>query len=212
LVATFSEFSKVNEDPELIELIETAKASLKELKGHLDYTDTFIKGIQVGQIQEFKARLQVERIIQKFGKFAENRGIIIENKIDPDVNSAPTLVTLYSGILLNLYTNALKAVLARRDPNTPRKIQFRAWNEAGWHIVQVIDNGVGIPPSLEDRIWDPLFSTTSSGVDPLGSGMGLGLSIIKRLITSIKGEITLVSPPEEFSTCFEVRFKRGRTK
>jgi signal transduction histidine kinase len=212
LIAKFSEFSKVYEDPELVELIETAKASLKELKGYLDYTDTFIKGIHVGQIQEFKARPQVERIIQKFGKFVENRGIIIENKIDPDVNSAPTLVTLYSGILLNLYTNALKAVLARRDPNTPRKIQFRAWNEAGWHIVQVIDNGIGIPPSLEDRIWDPLFSTTSSGVDPLGSGMGLGLSIIKRLITSIKGKIALISPPEGFSTCFEVRFKQGRTE
>jgi signal transduction histidine kinase len=212
LVKRFSDFADEHKTPELVELVDTAKESLNELLAHLDYTDTFIKGIQGGQIQEFKAKPQVDRIIQKFGNFAKNRGIIIENKINPDVISAPTLVALYSGVLLNLYTNALKAVLARGNPDAPRKIQFRAWNETGWHIVQVIDNGVGIPPSLEDRIWDPLFSTTSAGVDPLGSGMGLGLSIIKRLVTSIKGKIALAPPPKGFSTCFEVRYKRGRTK
>jgi signal transduction histidine kinase len=212
LVKRFSKFASESGDNELLELTKEANENLKELAGYLEYTDTFIKGIHIGEIQEFKASPQVDRIIQKFGNFAQKRGIIIENKIDTNINAAPTLVTLYSGVLLNLYTNALKAVLARKDPSVPRRIQFRAWNDTEWHVVQILDNGVGIPPSLVDRIWDPLFSTTSTGVDTLGSGMGLGLSIVKRLVNSIKGKITLVPPPKEFSTCFEVRLKRGRMK
>ncbi len=44
-----------------------------------------------------------------------------------------------------------------RDPN----IVIRAWNERGAHYVEVSDNGVGIPPELKKRIWDPLYTTTS---------------------------------------------------
>lgn len=207
LLNKLSDYSLNLNDKELKNLIEETEKTLSEFKGYLEYTDTFIKGIHEGKTQQFKVFPQVERIINKFGNFAINRGIEVRNEINPGLISAPTMVTVYSGILLNLYTNALKAVLSKSEVGEPRRIVFRAWNEPGWHVVQVLDNGIGIPPSLVERIWDPLFSTTASGKNPLGSGMGLGLSIIKRLITNLKGKIDLVDPPAGFKTCFEVRFR-----
>ncbi len=203
----FEGFAPSINDSELNELIEEAKDAITDFGGYLEYTDTFIKGVQVGKVDKFKAATQVDRIINKFGQFAKTRNIIVKNEIDKDLFSAPTLVALYSGVLLNLFTNAIKATLARKDIGLERQIVFRAWNEPNWHVVQVIDNGIGVPPSLSDRIWDPLFSTTTGGVDPVVSGMGLGLSIIRRLMDSIQGRIALVDPPAAFATCFEVRFE-----
>ena len=118
-------------------------------------------------------------------------------------------VAVYSGILLNLYTNALKAIVAAPSSEKSAKISFRAENEGRWHILEVLDNGVGIPPNLRERVWDPLFTTTSSLNNPLGSGMGLGLSLVRQLVEQVGGHIRIVDPPSGYSTCFRVQFPRN---
>jgi len=113
---------------------------------------------------------------------------------------------------MNLYTNALKAVSAG-TPNGKRQIVFKAWNEPKWHVVEVADSGIGIPPNLRTRIWDPLFTTTSGGSsNPLGSGMGLGLNLVKEILGRIKGKIELVDPPPGYTTCFKVQFPTVRER
>jgi len=118
-------------------------------------------------------------------------------------------VTLYSGVLLNLYTNALKAIFGGQGSLDEPRVAIKAWNLPKYHILEVADTGIGIPPSLSERIWDPLYTTTSGGSsNPLGSGMGLGLSLVKRLLSEVRGKIELVDPPPGFNTCFQVRFAR----
>ena len=107
-------------------------------------------------------------------------------------------------MVLNLFTNALKAITASSGANQ-RHIAFRAWNERGVHFLEVSDTGVGIPSALQDRIFDPLFTTTGTNRDPLGSGMGLGLTLVRRGAESFGGTVQLVKPPPGFSTCFRVR-------
>ena len=116
-------------------------------------------------------------------------------------------VAIYTGIALNLYTNALKAVVAENTHDAKPRVELRAWNEGTWHILEVVDNGVGIPEDIRERIWDPLFTTTSNSYNPLGSGMGLGLSLVKRLVETIHGRIELAKPPAGYSTCFQLRLK-----
>jgi signal transduction histidine kinase len=71
----------------------------------------------------------------------------------------------------------------------------------------VADNGIGIPPDLQKRIWEPLYTTTSDTGNPLGSGMGLGLTLVKQVVTELGGSVTLVKePPPGFTTCFRVVF------
>ena len=114
-------------------------------------------------------------------------------------------VSLYNGIAQNLLTNALKAVTASTD-EVSRTIAMRAWNEAGRHHLQVSDTGVGIPAPVRKLIFDPLFTTTDNRSDPLGSGMGLGLALVKRGAEAFGGVAQLIAPPPGFVTCVEVQF------
>ncbi|ONJ02854.1 hypothetical protein A8F33_24520 [Burkholderia cenocepacia] len=139
-----------------------------------------------------------------FGKFAHERDIDVDVEIEADVMAPFVPVSLYNGVALNLYTNALKAVTAKSSKERGR-IVFRAWNDGRWHFLEVSDTGVGIPTSLRKRVFDPLFTTTDVEQGPLGSGMGLGLTLIKRGIESFGGKIVVVEPPPGFATCFQVK-------
>jgi signal transduction histidine kinase len=139
-----------------------------------------------------------------FGKYAEDRNISVEITAETSLVAPLVPASLYNGIALNLYTNALKAVTAKASVD-PGQIAFRAWNGHRWHYLQVSDNGVGIPAVLKDRVFDPLFTTTDSRRDPLGSGMGLGLALVRRASEAFGGRADLVAPPPNFATCVQVR-------
>jgi signal transduction histidine kinase len=198
----------VRKHPSLRASLQEIETSLRSLEAQLDYAKTFVDATQRGAAVKFKSAPQVKLVLQKFGEFARERGIEIEVDIDPGVEAPPMPITIYSGILLNLYTNALKAIMAVKSKPKASKILFRAFNDNRWHILEVLDNGIGIPPNLRGRIWDPLFTTTSRLNNPLGSGMGLGLTLVRQLVEQVEGKIDLVDPPLKFNTCFRVQFPR----
>jgi signal transduction histidine kinase len=191
--------------PTIRQDIDKFQKAYQALEGHIEYTRTFIDATQTGRAAVFKAAGQVELVIERFGEFARSRNITVENEIDRGLDAPKMPVAVYSGILLNLYTNALKAILAVASPQTRKRIVFRARNEGRFHIIDVLDTGIGIPPNMRKRVFDPLFTTTSSAENPLGSGMGLGLSLVKSLVDSLKGKISVVNPPQGFSTSFRVQ-------
>lgn len=148
----------------------------------------------------------------QFHQFCEDRGIEVAIDIAEDVKTPPLPKAMYSGILLNLYTNALKAAVGGVDASSEPKVTIKAWNDATKHVLEVADTGIGIPPSIQKRIWDPLFTTTSGqDYNPLGTGMGLGLTLVKNILSDVKGRISLVDPPPSFNTCFRVEIPwRGK--
>lgn len=207
LSEAISELHKLaKKQPSLRGSVDKIEQGYAALQSHLEYTRAFVDAAQRNDISSFKAAPQVLRIIDKFGAFARERGIVVECEIETSVVTPKMPITVYSGILLNLYTNAIKAILAGKAQRDNSKIVFRGWNDPKWHFVEVLDTGVGIPPNLRGRIWDPLFTTTSRLNNPLGSGMGLGLPLVKQLVTQIGGRIDLVDAPAGFSTCFQVKF------
>lgn len=195
-------------EPYLITLSESYEA----LRSHLEYTKLFVDATHNFKAVSFKCAPQVRRVAEKFGKFAEERGVSVIVDIEGDVNVPPMPITVYSGILLNLYTNALKAVLAKDSSSGPLEICFKARSSTTNHVVEVMDTGVGIPKNISARIWDPLFTTTSRLNNPLGSGMGLGLSLVKQLVEQARGKIELISAPDSYETCFRVTFPFPVTK
>lgn len=65
-------------------------------------------------------------------------------------------------------------------------------------IVEITDNGPGIPPEIQPRIFEPFFTTKPPGV-----GNGLGLHITHNIIVNKhRGQIKVTSRPGE--TCFQV--------
>ena len=99
-----------------------------------------------------------------------------------------------------LLDNAFDAVSALA-PGTGR-VTVRATADAGAVVVDVIDNGPGIPLELQDRVWEPFFTTKD-----VGQGTGLGLDVARRVVVDQHGgHILLASAPGE--TRFTVRLPR----
>ena len=65
-------------------------------------------------------------------------------------------------------------------------------------LVEVWDDGPGIPPEIKDRIFEPFFTTK-----PPGQGLGLGLDVVMRIVRKHRGFVQTQSAPG--ATCFQVR-------
>ncbi|MGJ3245829.1 MAG: sensor histidine kinase [Elainellaceae cyanobacterium] len=64
-------------------------------------------------------------------------------------------------------------------------------------VVEISDNGVGIPSELQAHIFEPFFTTKD-----IGKGMGVGLQIVNRIVQRHQGDIRVASMPG--NTCFQV--------
>ncbi len=100
-------------------------------------------------------------------------------------------------VLLNLLSNAVDAM-----PHGGT-IRVGLVRERGWARVEVQDQGEGIAPDVQSRIFDPFFSTKD-----LGKGTGLGLAISYGIVEDHGGTITVASAPGEGAT-FTVRLPQA---
>jgi signal transduction histidine kinase/FixJ family two-component response regulator len=97
-------------------------------------------------------------------------------------------------VLTNLINNSLDAV----DPEAGR-VEVRTRCDDRDVMIDVSDNGHGIPKAHLDKIFDPFFTTK-----PVGKGTGLGLSICYGLVEKMGGDISVESQPG-MGTTFHVR-------
>lgn len=125
--------------------------------------------------------------LQRFGSASEK--IRIELDLDP----ALPFITGDSGqlqqVLMNLIGNARQAIVQEGKAGTIRLRTAR--NGDRRLIVQVIDDGPGIPQTILARIFDPFFTTKPAGV-----GTGLGLAIVLSVVREHGGQVTVSSPPQ----------------
>jgi C4-dicarboxylate-specific signal transduction histidine kinase len=102
-------------------------------------------------------------------------------------------------MLVNLVKNAVEA-LEQVSPDNPRHVTVRAWREPSHIVIQVADNGTGIPAHFVEKVFDPFFTTKE-----VGKGTGLGLHIVYRIVTKYEGTIS-VDSAEGVGTTFTIRF------
>ncbi len=93
--------------------------------------------------------------------------------------------------IINLIKNGIQAI--PRDRKGVLKIKL--CKDESWAYISVNDNGNGIPVDLQDKLFEPSFTTKSSG-------MGLGLAIAKKIIENFKGEIWFQSTRDVETTFY----------
>ncbi|WP_428521736.1 sensor histidine kinase [Pseudorhodoplanes sp.] len=193
--------------------LATAAASfaghIKSLKEFVTYSSGYIQGAKNKPSKPYPAKPRLLQVKRVFGKYADERKIDVEISAENDLMAPLVPPALYNGLALNLYTNALKAVTAKTG-NDAGTIAFRAWNDDRWHYLEVSDTGIGIPTTLRERVFDPLFTTTDTNRDPLGSGMGLGLALVRRGAEAFGGRADVVEAPPGFATCVRIRLPIDR--
>jgi signal transduction histidine kinase len=92
-------------------------------------------------------------------------------------------------VFLNLLMNALQALPEGRGEESEIRVAVSA-SPSGSVVVEIQDNGAGIPESVRGRIFEPFFTTK-----PVGMGTGLGLAICHGIVTSFGGTLSVTSEP-----------------
>jgi PAS domain S-box-containing protein len=101
-------------------------------------------------------------------------------------------------LLLNLVLNARDALAAEGGD-----VEVVVENRAEHAVVEIIDDGPGIPPEHQDRIFEPFFSLRRHG-----RGAGLGLAVVYAIITEHRGDIEVSSDGRSGSR-FTIRLPLG---
>ncbi|WP_458626855.1 sensor histidine kinase [Winogradskyella sp. PC D3.3] len=118
---------------------------------------------------------------------SKNDQLLFNDTVIKDINKAAL-----SQILINLVDNALKY-----NDKTERIIQINYQSSATHHEFSVKDNGIGIPVSQQDEVFD-IFKTADNNF--VKSTTGIGLSTVKNLVEKLNGHISVVSELGKGST------------
>ncbi|WP_437514874.1 ATP-binding protein [Sorangium sp. So ce1099] len=139
-----------------------------------------------------RLRPLVESILRELeGDFAQH-GIVAEIQIDPESMLDGDEVHLDS-MLRNLVLNARDALCENGEP-TERKIRVALVEDEQSTTVYVSDTGIGIPPDVRARMFEPFFSTKPE------TGTGLGLPVVRKLASIYGGKIEVDSEPGRRTT------------
>lgn len=87
-------------------------------------------------------------------------------------------------VWINLINNALQAM------DYKGKIKISVTSESDFILTSIKDNGKGIDPEIQDKIFLPFFTTKKHG-----EGIGLGLDICKQIVEKMNGKIDFISDP-----------------
>ncbi|MFQ5435586.1 MAG: sensor histidine kinase [Anaerolineae bacterium] len=113
------------------------------------------------------------------------RGVTVHRDYAPDLPLIEALGSELNQVWTNIIDNAIAAM------NGAGEITLHTRQEGNWVIVELTDNGPGIPEAVQTQIFDPFFTTK-----PPGEGTGLGLNISHNIIVQKhKGTLSVTSRP-----------------
>jgi signal transduction histidine kinase len=131
----------------------------------------------------------------------ENTLGILTHKLEPKINvkrdyqPIPLLVntvgTELSQVWTNIIENAIDAMVGQGE------LQVRTFRQDHFVVVEISDNGPGVPPEIRPHIFDPFFTTKG-----VGEGTGLGLNTVQTIVRKHGGNVQVDSKPGD--TRFQV--------
>lgn len=156
-----------------------------------------ISRIQAGRMTFNPVTLDIHRLTnrlyEQLGILAKQKGLLFTKTITPDV---PDKIVLdedaFIKILTNLVSNAIKFT-------TEGEVSLTLSTDAQKLVVRVQDSGIGIPPQLQEVIFEEFRQVDSSSMRSYG-GTGLGLAIVRRLCMALGGNVSVKSRVHEGST------------
>jgi signal transduction histidine kinase len=170
-------------------LLDTLNSVIDLARPNFDREDMEVAAIDV-----------VERVRDRMASFrpsAEMRGLVLEFRAESDSAVAEVNVTFLDRIIYNLIDNAIKY--------TPRgKVEVSVEEREGQVWIYIADTGMGIDEGFMPKLFTP-FERERRSAGASADGIGIGLSITKRLTELMGGRVVVCSTKGEGST-FTVSF------
>ena len=198
-----------------IEELEKISASVPDLNDALSWLEAFLTGDELLKTMKLSAE-RISRLVTAMKDYSYlDRAPLQEVDIHEGLESTLTILShkLKSGVEVNREYRNLPPICAHsRQLNQAwthlidnaidatggqGQIWLRTTQEGDYLLVEIADDGVGIPPEIAPRIFEQFFTTKEVGK------MGLGLDIARRIVNGHKGTIRFESEPG--NTRFQVR-------
>jgi two-component system, NtrC family, sensor kinase len=194
---------------ELDELTHMLKGNLEKVVQHGQRADSIVKNMLLhsregsGERRPVGVNALVEESLNLayHGARAEKQGfnIALERSFDPAAGEVDAFPQEITRVLLNLIANGFYAATKRQDQEGGNGFEptiRAATKNLGDRVeIRIRDNGIGIPPEVQEKMFNPFFTTK-----PAGEGTGLGLSISHDIIVKQhSGSIAVDTEPGAFT-------------
>jgi signal transduction histidine kinase len=210
-----ADLARRNFQPEVLEHLfatfdpDTARAALcriaasVEIAGLLNELESSTARISdlVKAIKEYTFMDQAPVQNVDIVKTLENTLIILNHKLKKgvtvrrDYQKVPLLVNSFGSELSQVWTNIIDNAIDAMGGQG--ELRVRTYRQDDCVVVEIGDNGPGIPAEVQPRIFEPFFTTKA-----VGEGTGLGLDTVQRIVKKHRGSIQVHSKPGD--TCFQV--------
>ena len=145
---------------------------------------------------KFQVHYIVSFVIEQLQKRYEN--IIFDVNVTPSDLSIIAPQQLFKIILDELLDNACKFSLLKIERKPTPIVQINLSKQNDKIIIEITDNGIGIPQEEIPKITEKFYQYNREKYEQ--QGMGIGLSIVKRIVTSLKGELEIKSVLNKWTT------------
>jgi two-component system CheB/CheR fusion protein len=162
---------------------ESIRESLDGVEKNVEYINKIVQDLQdyAKPYKPVAEETDLETLCQEvLFKNGIPENIDTDCKINNNVKKIITDRSMLKRALNNLVSNAVQAM-----PNGG-KLTLNAYEETGSTVIEVQDNGVGIPENVKAKMFTPLFTTKARG-------QGFGLAVVKRLTEAMGGTVNYES-------------------
>jgi len=191
---------------EVDDLAALLKSNLEKVVQHGKRADSIVKNMLLHSRQgsgerrsaDINALVDESLNLAYHGARAEKQGfnITMERDLDPEAGAAEIYPQEITRAFLNLISNGFYAATQRPAANGFEPRLTTATRNLGDKVeIRIRDNGMGIPPDIREKIFNPFFTTK-----PAGEGTGLGLSMSHDIVVKQHGgTIEVLTEPGSFT-------------
>jgi PAS domain S-box-containing protein len=168
--------------PEIKEILRQTQTAANKIesviKRVLDFSRPNVPSLRLADINvPIKEAINLSKVTLR------KRGIKIETALDQDLPQVYIDPQLIEQVILNLITNSSEAM---KDIQGKKNISIRSFMDNKYIVIEVSDSGKGIPSQNKGKIFEPFYTTKSSG-------SGVGLSFCQRIISDHGGTIEVAT-------------------
>lgn len=189
-----------------LEALQRAVSRMFDVGG---YIETITSSSESRTLRSVSMDGRVLSFFSQFESYFRSRNIDCKIDISPgNYRTLPIHASEIDAVLFNLMTNSVKALRAGKPENA--KIRVTVEKEEKFIRLSIEDNGIGIPATDRDRIFDAFFTTSQAdGDNSTGLGTGLGLKILRDIADSYGGSIDIGAPTDDYSTRIDFKIPKG---
>jgi signal transduction histidine kinase len=148
-------------------------------------------------VQDVDLPASIENTLAMFRSRTANVKVMVES------DTGLPLVSAYGSELNQVWSALIENALDAMHDHGVLSISIRITGQMA--VVEIRDNGPGIPQAIQSRIFEPFFTTK-----PIGTAMGLGLDRVQRIVNKHGGSVAVESNPD--GTCAQVRIPINRLR